>query len=315
MAAADRARGWGTVALLVLGCAAVSAVQPALLILVPLAVLLAAMPPVHPGRLAIGLGLGVWLFQSGGRGALWLIGWGWALLVAAWFLVATLAWPRARFLPRGLGALAGAVASAALFLAAAPEAWSRVDWAFRAALRSEATDAVLVMATVLRDRPWASEAMETAYRLAELRAMLYPALLGLASLAGLAVAWFAFERFVQREPQPLAGLREFWFRDELVWLLVAGIALLVLPTGEAAQRAGWNLVAFMAGLYALRGLGVLLSLAGNPGRAGLLLAAIVVPFLYPLVVAATVMVGLTDTWVDLRGRRPSGDSGSGATGS
>ncbi|HEX7089241.1 MAG TPA: hypothetical protein VF192_03850 [Longimicrobiales bacterium] len=315
MAAADRARGWGTVALLVLGCAATSAVQPAVLILVPLVVLLAAMPPVHPGRMGIGLGLGAWLFQSGGRESLWLIGWGWALLLAAWFLVATLARPQARFLPRALGALAGAVASAALLLAAAPGAWPRVDWAVRTSLRGEATDAVLVMGTVLRDWPWAPEAMETAYRLAELRAMVYPALLALASLAGLAVSWFAFQRIVRREPRPLAGLREFWFRDELVWLLVAGIALLVLPAGGAAQRAGWNLVAFMAGLYALRGLGVLLSLAGMPGRAGILLAAIVVPFLYPLVMAATVMVGLTDTWVDLRGRGPSGDSGSGATGS
>src|SRR5690606_1867006 len=100
----------------------------------------------------------------------------------------------------------------------------------------------------------------------------------------------------------------------MVWLLVAGIALIVAPVGGAAMRTGANLIAFMGALYALRGLGVVLSLAGGTGAVGVLLATLAVLFLYPMVMAAAFLVGLTDTWLDLRGLTPSRDPGSGGTG-
>ena len=126
-----------------------------------------------------------------------------------------------------------------------------------------------------------------------------PALLALASLAGLAVAWWAFRRLVAREGSPLAPLRQFRFNDGLVWLLVAGGVLLLAGAGygigveHGTARAGSNLLLFTAALYALRGLAVLLVIAGAPGPVGMVLGGVLLLLLYPLVMATTFFVGLT----------------------
>lgn len=309
-----RAPGWGTVALLALACVGLSVVEPALLVIVPLAVLLVGSPPVRLQTLVLGLLLGALVFRGGAQQALWFGGRGWVLLVAAWFLVTVLAWPRATFLDRAVAAVAAAAASAAALLRLAPGGWNSIDWAVRNTLWSGARDVVAVGGGMFGGRPWWPQATEMVYRFAELQALLFPALLALASLAGLAAAWFVYRRLACGESRPLRALREFRFRDELVWLLVVGIALIVAPVGGAAERTGANLAAFMGALYALRGLGVVLSLAGAPGVPGVLLGTLAVLFFYPLVMAAAFLVGLTDTWLDLRGRTPSRDPGSGGTG-
>lgn len=311
---AGRAPGWGTAALLALACAGLSVVGPAPLIIVPLAVLLIGAPPVRPRHVVLGLVLSALAFQGHARHGLWIGGRGWALLVAAWFLVAVLALPRAAFLDRGLAALAGAAASAAVLLRVAPELWGAIDWTVRASLWAGASDAVAVGGARFGQSPWWPEATEMMYRLAELQARLFPALLALASLAGLAAAWFVYGRVARGESGPLGALREFRFRDELVWLLIVGIVLIVAPLGDAAPRIGANLVAFMGALYAMRGVAVVVALAGTPGLPGVVLATLAAVFLYPLVMAAMFLVGLTDTWLDLRGRTPSRDPGSGESG-
>lgn len=311
---AGRAPGWGTAALLAIACAGLSVVGPAPLIIVPLVVLLIGVPPVRPQHVVYGLVLGALAFQGGARQGLWMGGRGWALLVAAWFLVTVLALPRATFLDRGLAAVAGAAASAAVVLRVAPEVWSPIDWTVRASLWSGASDAVAVGDARFGQSPWWPEATEMMYRFAEIQALLFPALLALASLAGLAAAWFVYRRVARGEPRPLGSLRDFRFRDDLVWLLIIGIVLIVVPQGDAALRTGANLVAFMGALYAMRGVGVVLSLVGTPGLSGVLLVAVAVLFLYPLVMATMFLVGLTDTWLDLRGRTPSRDPGSGEMG-
>jgi hypothetical protein len=78
---------------------------------------------------------------------------------------------------------------------------------------------------------------------------------------------------------------------------------MILPLENVASRAGANLLTFMAALYAVRGLAVLLTLFGSPSLFGALLGALLLVMLYPIVMATTLMVGLTDTWLDLRARR------------
>jgi hypothetical protein len=74
-----------------------------------------------------------------------------------------------------------------------------------------------------------------------------------------------------------------------------------------------NLVVFMGALYALRGLGVMVDLVvGMVGSnvAVLVVLAVVAVLLYPIVVAGTLLLGVTDTWLDLRsGRRVVNDEG------
>jgi hypothetical protein len=149
------------------------------------------------------------------------------------------------------------------------------------------------------------------YEAADFQAMLYPALLALASLAALAVAWWAYRRLAGRDRSPLGRLRDFRFNDGLAWVLIAGALLMLLPLNDPAARTGSNLLAFMAALYALRGVAVLLVIGGVPGPLGIAFGALLVLFLYPIVMAAAVVVGLSDTWLDIRTRRrvPS-DSGS-----
>src|SRR5690606_27543377 len=205
---AGRAPGWGTAAFLALACAGLSVVGPAPLIFVPLAVLLVGAPPVQPRHVVLGLALGALVFHGGARQGLWLGGRGWALLVGAWFLVAVLALPRATFLDRGLAALAGAAASAAVLFGVVPDAWRTFDWAVRGALWSGVSDAVVAGdAACDQPRRWPLWT-DTLCRRAELRAVWGPALRALATLGGLAAAWFVFGRGARGEPGPLGPLRE-----------------------------------------------------------------------------------------------------------
>jgi hypothetical protein len=153
------------------------------------------------------------------------------------------------------------------------------------------------------------EVSKAVYSAAELQTQLYPAMLALASLAALGIAWWAFGRLARGEINPLRPLREFSFRDELVWLLIGGVALLVLPLPELANRAGQNLLTFMGALYALRGVAVLVVISGGAvGPLGMVFGALLVVFLYPIVMATTFLVGLSDTWLDIRARRQASSS-------
>ena len=147
----------------------------------------------------------------------------------------------------------------------------------------------------------------------------FPALLALQSLAALALAWALYHRIARTRIGPALGpLREFRFNDQLVWGLIVGLTVLLLPTvapGRAVafrmlRTFGINLIVFFLALYALRGLGVISSMLprrmlGILVAIGLLLSlvptttAIALPGLFSLVTAAGVL-GLADTWFDWR---------------
>jgi hypothetical protein len=297
-------RGWGRVAVLALATMLLSVVQPALLIFVPLALLAVALPPRRP--LLLGLaGLVLWL--TFGQGVvdrtMWYFERGWALLLGAWFVVMVALMPRRRFLSRALAALCATTASAAAFLAVNRGGWAELDSAVSDQLRFNATEAVSRWSATFGFERVGEELSRTVYAAAELQAQLFPALLGLASLAALGVAWWAFGRLARGEPAPLAPLREFRFGDGMVWLLIAGVLLLGLPLNALATRVGENLLTFTAVLYALRGLAVIVMVGGVPGPIGMVLGALLVVFLYPFVMATTFLVGLSDTWLDIRARR------------
>jgi hypothetical protein len=297
-------RGWGRVAALALVTMVLSVVQPALLIFVPLALLAVALPPRRPLLLALA-GMILWLTFGHGivDRTLWYFERGWALLLGAWFVVMVVALPRRRFLSRALAAVFATTATAAIFLALNRSGWSQLDAAVTAQLRAGAGDAIATWTRAVGLERVSDEVSRTVYAAAELQAKLFPALLGLASLAALGVAWWAFGRLARNERAPLAPLRDFRFRDELVWLLIAGVVLLGLPLNALATRVGENLLTFMAVLYALRGVAVLVVVGGVPGPLGMLFGALLIVFLYPFVMATTFLVGLSDTWLDIRARR------------
>jgi hypothetical protein len=140
-------------------------------------------------------------------------------------------------------------------------------------------------------------------KVSDLQTLIYPALLGLASLCALAVAWYIVRRLGGAEGA-LGPMREFRFSDQLAWLLVIGLALFVLPVGQLATRLGENVVAFMGGLYVVRGAAVLVWLAATLVTSGWAIAlwGVAALLLYPVVLGAALVMGLSDTWLDLRNR-------------
>jgi len=295
------ARGWGAVIGLTVLTATFSVLHPAVLIFTPLGVLLLAYAPRRP----VWLGLAALLLFVGLRGGgnpVWDVERGWSLIVAAWFVVAVMILPRSRFLSRALLAVGAAVMSALLMFGLAGGGFTRVDERIARELRTAALDVVDTW-TGLNGSGFQQQVGDAVRRAAELQVALYPALLALASMTGLAVAWWAFSRLTARDAAPLGTLREFRFHDGLVWILIGGLALVLAPLDQLAERIGSNVLAFMGALYALRGVAVLIVVGGMPGPVGWLIGGVIALLLYPFVVATTFFVGLSDTWLDLRTRR------------
>lgn len=147
--------------------------------------------------------------------------------------------------------------------------------------------------------------------------VLAPALLGLESLLALCLGWATYHRLSRvRIGPPLGALRNLRFNDQLVWGLVVGATILLLPTLVEWRAFGANLICFFGTLYALRGASVVTWWIPDRVAALLPLALIIlVPVLGPvrvitLVLAITFGLGLGDTWRDFRADAVSRRTGS-----
>ena len=301
-----RRGGLGAAIALALVATLVSAINPGLLIAAPLALLLVALAPARSPYRLIGVLVLVLLFATPASGALWYAERGWALTLGAVFLAVVALRPGRAFLGRGIAAVAlTSLIGGAVLLGSG--AWRRVEWAIARRFREAAS----AWTMLVRDSgdPALRDAGDTLRRVAELEVMLYPAMLAIASLAALAVAWWGYRRLTDSDGVPLAPMREFRFADHLVWVLIAGAILLVAPIGDVAARAGANLATFMAVLYVLRGASIVIALTGV-GGAGMFLMGVMAVLLLPLVASAALIIGLSDTWLDLRRRASSDDAAS-----
>jgi hypothetical protein len=131
----------------------------------------------------------------------------------------------------------------------------------------------------------------------------YPALLTLACIGGLRLAWTWHHRIARRPiGPPPARFTEFVFSDQLVWGWVVGLALCLLPLPQFGQEVGANLLLVWSVLYAVRGLAVFF--AGSRRVPGAVLATLtlVAMFLLPFVLGGLTLLGLADTWLDFRRR-------------
>ena len=297
----ERGPGWPTVLGLTLVVVTFSVVRPLQLMLVPLAMLLVALPPRAPRLLIFAALLGA-LVLFGPRGPLWSVERGWALVLGGWFIVTVLAWPDRSFLVRAVAATAATVATSAMLIAGFGR-WGELDWAIASQYRE--------LAMTLADSWPGGVSGEVVELAAQMQARLFPAFLAVASVAALGVAWWSYTRLTRRGSQ-LGRLTEFSFPDALLWVLIAGLGLLIVPLDGWSVRLGSNLVFFMGALYALRGLAVVvalvLSLVGTQVPV-LIVLGLVGVLLYPIVVAGTLLLGVTDTWLDLRSGGVRNDEG------
>jgi len=134
-------------------------------------------------------------------------------------------------------------------------------------------------------------------------AALFPGLLALTALMGMALAWHWYHRIVAHPLGAPAGpFQGFRFSDHLVWGAVAGLALAVVPLPAPAGAVGANILVLFGGLYALRGAAILRAAAGPTSVLGWLVVTVVVIFLLPVALGVLISLGLADTWLDFRRR-------------
>jgi hypothetical protein len=177
----------------------------------------------------------------------------------------------------------------------------------------------LTQARIAESRALGSGLVETLRQMADgaaASATFYPAMLALTAMAGMAIAWRCYHR-IARAPIGAEGppFSAFRFSDHAVWLLVAGLAVLLLPrTGLSlfgAPAVTWaaNLLAVMAALYVARGLAVFASASRRTPRRIVAVVSVVAVFLWPFAAGGLVLLGLADSWVDFRRRLESPPTG------
>jgi len=276
-------------------------VQPSLLIAFPFMALAVFMGAGKPG-VFFAAALAAFVSLGGAREGLWYVERGWAVLVAGWFAALSLYRPTAPFSSRALGAIAGAAAAAAGMLMLRADAWQAVDWAFTDRMQGSVATA-MQLASVLREgEPLSPALVATVYQAVEWQAAVFPAMLAIASMAGLGVAWWVYVRLTAGSDQGVGPLKDFRFNDHLVWVFIGGLMLLMMTWGDAQARIGANAVVFMGLLYALRGAAVVMFLSSGLSVFGYVLVVFGLVFLPPVVLGAAMLVGIGDTWLDIRSR-------------
>lgn len=325
-----RERGWGRVVL-----------ATAAFLIIPLTPLVRILVPTDQTALLLApafaaLAVAGWL--AGGRGALavvWVLvaGWsvsqfagaglfallqgGWALLVAATFGVLAVVRrdDSAPFLPRGLRAVGIALAVGFVLTVAVPGGPTRVadGVAAEAGRRAEQSRSGWRQMTSLpewkefvAENPQAGE-MSTLVE-TQLAALpvttrtLFPALAALEALAALALAWALYHRVGRaRIGPPLASVKEFRFSDHMVWGVVAGLGMTLIPGIALVRAVGANLLVFFGALYTIRGVGVFMWMWA-PGRLATALLVIVALLFWNVLGVMALGLGVGDTWLDWRSR-------------
>ncbi len=295
-------REWLRVTGLLVVTVALAVVHPGVLIALPFVFLAMALPVPRLSLFVASAFAAYFVIGGGPSGGLWYLERGWAVLIGGWFVGLTLRWPRSRFFPRALGAVVGSFTVAALLFQVQPRSWSVVEWIVTDRMRAGAATALTAFRTLGGEGAVSAEMTDAVYRTVETQGLVFPALLGLASMSALGVAWWAWGRLGRSETGLLHPLPEFRFNDQLVWVFVAGLTVVLVGSSGGWERIGTNAVVFMGALYTLRGAAVLFFLNGGISLAGSVLLGLALVFLAPVIAAAALVVGLSDTWMDLRRR-------------
>ncbi len=202
-------------------------------------------------------------------------------------------------LARSAAALAVTLVALALWASIRGIGWPQIDSAFQTFLASGyRTFQELTTDPALKER-----IRETVELRVPTIARLFPGFLSLAALAGMALA-AAWHHRLAAEPRgsPPARFRDFRFNDHLIWGAIFTLALTLAPLPPDGRTLAANLLVIWAGLYAARGLAVVVAVMA---RAPLLFRLLVViPALVAgvLTAAACLAIGLADTWLDFRRR-------------
>jgi hypothetical protein len=289
--------------------------------LVPLAGLLLVTRPAGPREW-------VWLAATGGLSTLWIMGSGgiadqavnaMAVLMTGAFIAISAADHRPAFTRAAWSVIAAGLAIA-LWCVVWEIRWADVElaltrqwWAFCRNLALAAD-----FAEVSQGGRAFIEQMADAGRPV---AQLFPARLVVSGILGLVVAAAWHQRITRRSlGRAVDRLSTFRFTDHLIWLVILGVAVLLIPEVRgfqvlAERSAGWriwlstvsywtpvaaNLLVVCGALYVARGAAVVRRVL-RPGPA-ITLAVVATLFLLPFALAGLAALGVADTWIDFRQR-------------
>lgn len=274
-------------------------VAPPLFLLVPLALLLAFTPPKSPREW-------LWLVLAGSLGGLKVLGdaahpavsvrllTAVAITAGGVFVLLVYLLPRASTLLRAGVAIVTGLGAAAIWARSAGIAMATIDAALAEDLRRG-------LEIGLRGADPAQAAMMT--EALPLMARSFPGIMALLGMLGLALAWRWYHLIaatpIGRPPRPLF---EFRFNDHIIWGAIFTLALALFDVGGPIGRVvGWATIVW-GGIYAVRGLAIVLRSTQTwplPGKLLVLIASVLV---LPMALATLVMVGVADTWIDFRNR-------------
>ncbi|MFL5507304.1 MAG: DUF2232 domain-containing protein, partial [Gemmatimonadales bacterium] len=232
------------------------------------------------------------------------------VLIGAWLVLLVIRPGRA--VQRSLLAVGVALAVTFGWLVALGFQWGDLEAAAARAL----SDVLLTQAHAIEKLGGGSDLGATMLDVAgQARAMarLFPAGIALAALAGLALAWrghfWLSARPLGAVPAPFSA---FTFSDQVIWLLVAALALVLIPADpwlEPVQQLGTNLLLVVTALYVVRGAAVLRATAGRVSTPFALVAFLIAVLMFVFVAGGLSLLGVADTWLDFRRRAAPANGG------
>lgn len=280
---------------------ATSIVQPAVLVAIPLLILI-GLGGIRSRGAFFATVLAMFMVLIGPRDGLWFVERAWALLVGGVFAGLAIAAPGWRLSSRTIASVLAASVVAVVFFALRAGSWEIVDWTVSDRLRGGFATWMDAMVVLRQGEAVPPSLVGAIYRTVEAQINVFPALLALQSMAALAVVWWLYVRLVHRSDVGLGALSGFRFNDHLVWLMIVGLSLVVFRSGDLVTRVGANLAVFMGVLYSVRGTAVIVFVNGGLSLLGYTVFAVGLLFMAPLVFGVTALVGIADTWLDLRAR-------------
>lgn len=132
---------------------------------------------------------------------------------------------------------------------------------------------------------------------------LYPGILVVGALAGGWIAWLWYHRVAARPmglpSPPFSQLR---FNDQLVWGLIGGLGLTLFTLPEPIKLIGSNVLFVLGALYWARGLAITRYVMARFPAPPLFKIALMAMLVLPLAFGGWLVMGVADTWLDIRRR-------------
>lgn len=132
---------------------------------------------------------------------------------------------------------------------------------------------------------------------------LYPGILVITALVGGWLAWGWYHRIAARPigapPRPLSALR---FSDQLVWALIGALALTLSKVSGTIELVASNLLFVLGALYWARGLAITRYVMARLPAPPLFKVAVTALLVLPLAFGGWLLIGVADTWLDIRRR-------------